>query len=211
MSQYEELIKALRYCVNARNCEKCAYRINNNSVKCRIQRVEDAADAIEALQAEVGQWKAALKGQEDGIKVLQAEVERQSLEIDKRIATEIELSNQVDALHVEIRGINAKCAECGAEPITLEQAIDRLHELGWLQEHDRILSQPHWVSVEDELPKNVANRVLVFCKNGVMYAAHYEGGETDKWYMHMGTWWEEGTGNLTVTHWMPLPNPPMEE
>ena len=69
---------------------------------------------------------------------------------------------------------------------------------------------PHWVSVEDELPKNVANRVLAFCENGVMYAAHYEGGETDKWYMNMGTWWEEGTGKLTVTHWMPLPEPPQE-
>ena len=67
-----------------------------------------------------------------------------------------------------------------------------------------------WVRCEDELPKNVANRVLVYCQNGVMYAAHYEGGETDKWYMNMGTWWEEGTGNLTVTHWMPLPEPPKE-
>ena len=70
---------------------------------------------------------------------------------------------------------------------------------------------PHWVSVEDELPKNVANRVLAFCENGVMYAAHYEGGETDKWYMNMGTWWEEGTGKLTVTHWMPIPEPPQED
>ena len=70
---------------------------------------------------------------------------------------------------------------------------------------------PRWHRVEDELPQNVANRVLVFCKNGVMYAAHYEGGETDKWYMNMGTWWEEGTGNLTCTHWMPMPEPPKEE
>ena len=53
MSKYDELVKALRYCVKARNCEKCAYRINNNSVKCRIKRVEDAAAAIEALEAEV--------------------------------------------------------------------------------------------------------------------------------------------------------------
>ena len=33
MTDYSELIKALRYCVNAKNCEKCAYRINNNSIK----------------------------------------------------------------------------------------------------------------------------------------------------------------------------------
>lgn len=55
---YTELVKALRYCVNAWNCKKCAYRINNNSVKCRIQRVENAAAAIEALEAEVERLKA---------------------------------------------------------------------------------------------------------------------------------------------------------
>lgn len=49
MTDYTKLVAALRYCVNARNCEKCAYRINNNSVKCRIKRVEDAADAIEDM------------------------------------------------------------------------------------------------------------------------------------------------------------------
>lgn len=52
MERLEQLVKALRYCVNARNCEKCGYRLNNNSVKCRIQRVEDAAAAIEALLKE---------------------------------------------------------------------------------------------------------------------------------------------------------------
>ena len=53
MTDYTKLVEALRYCVNARNCKKCGYRLNNNSVKCRIQRVDDAAAAIEALQAEV--------------------------------------------------------------------------------------------------------------------------------------------------------------
>ena len=47
---YKKQVEALRYCVKARNCEKCAYRINNNSVKCRVQHVEDAATAIEELQ-----------------------------------------------------------------------------------------------------------------------------------------------------------------
>ena len=56
MGKYDELVKALRYCVNAWNCKKCAYRINNNSVKCRIKHVEDAADAIEALMPKRGEW-----------------------------------------------------------------------------------------------------------------------------------------------------------
>ena len=96
-----------------------------------------------------------------------------------------------------------KCKENGT-------AMDQLHNDAAAAIEAMEAKVPHWVSVEDELPKNVANRVLAFCENGVMYAAHYEGGETDKWYMNMGTWWEEGTGKLTVTHWMPLPEPPQE-
>ena len=59
-----------------------------------------------------------------------------------------------------------------------------------------------WISVEDRLPENIANRVLVVCErsNGVFYA-HYEKPfwinlETDKPFIS------------TVTHWMMLPQPP---
>lgn len=62
-----------------------------------------------------------------------------------------------------------------------------------------------WVSVNDRLPENIANRVLVVCErsNGVFYA-HYEKPfwinlETDKPFIS------------TVTHWMPLPEPPKGE
>ena len=62
-----------------------------------------------------------------------------------------------------------------------------------------------WISVKDRLPENIANRVLVVCErsNGVFYA-HYEKPfwinlETDKPFIS------------TVTHWMPLPEPPKGE
>ena len=62
-----------------------------------------------------------------------------------------------------------------------------------------------WISVDDRLPESVANRVLVVCErsNGVFYA-HYEKPfwinlETDKPFIS------------TVTHWMPLPEPPKGE
>lgn len=61
-----------------------------------------------------------------------------------------------------------------------------------------------WIPVTDSLPENIANRVLVVCErsNGVFYA-HYEKPfwinlETDKPFIS------------TVTHWMPLPEPPKE-
>ena len=61
-----------------------------------------------------------------------------------------------------------------------------------------------WISVTERFPENIANRVLVVCErsNGVFYA-HYEKPfwinlETDKPFIS------------TVTHWMPLPEPPKE-
>ena len=61
-----------------------------------------------------------------------------------------------------------------------------------------------WIPVTERLPENIANRVLVVCErsNGVFYA-HYEKPfwinlETDKPFIS------------TVTHWMPLPEPPKE-
>ena len=62
-----------------------------------------------------------------------------------------------------------------------------------------------WIPVTERLPENIANRVLVVCErsNGVFYA-HYEKPfwinlETDKPFIS------------TVTHWMPIPQPPKGE
>ena len=78
MTDYKKLVEALRHCVSdekgVTKCAGCPYYPDITGCMDRLHT--DAAAAIEALQAEVGQWKAAVKGQEDGIKVLQAEVER---------------------------------------------------------------------------------------------------------------------------------------
>ena len=80
---------------------------------------------------------------------------------------------------------------------TFEQGAD------WLIAHGVTVQE--WISVDDRLPENIANRVLVVCErsNGVFYA-HYEKPfwinlETDKPFIS------------TVTHWMPLPEPPKGE
>ena len=76
---YEELIKALRSCAENFGCpiECPRYSPADEGVRACVSRLEkDAAAAIEDLQAEVRFWEAAVKGQEDGIKVLQTEVKR---------------------------------------------------------------------------------------------------------------------------------------
>ena len=77
MAEYAELIEALR--------DGCDWTDVSDCMRYE-ELMHDAAAAIEALQAEAGQWKAAVKGQEDGIKVLQAEVERLRAEMDSLIA-----------------------------------------------------------------------------------------------------------------------------
>ena len=70
---------------------------------------------------------------------------------------------------------------------------------------DNGVTVQEWIPVTERLPENIANRVLVVCErsNGVFYA-HYEKPfwinlETDKPFIS------------TVTHWMPLPEPPKGE
>ena len=57
-----------------------------------------------------------------------------------------------------------------------------------------------WISVDDRLPENIANRVLVVCErsNGVFYA-HYE----KPFWINLETY---KPFISTVTHWMPLPS-----
>ncbi len=73
-----------------------------------------------------------------------------------------------------------------------------------------------WNSVKDRLPKSLANKVIVHCKNGYVGFGHYEdckGAQT--WYnlesQEPFSAWDYEEGDYEVTHWMPLPEPPKEE
>lgn len=59
--------------------------------------------------------------------------------------------------------------------------------------------QSEWISVEDRLPKQWET-VLVFC-DGIRSTDFIS--STGRWYEHID--------HDSVTHWMPLPNPPKGE
>ncbi len=81
-SNYEQLVKALRVTATFEYTGK-----QLSKRECALENLAmDAADAIEALQADLDQWEAAVKGQEDGIKVLQAEVERLQVDLEAAYA-----------------------------------------------------------------------------------------------------------------------------
>lgn len=74
-----------------------------------------------------------------------------------------------------------------------------------------------WISVKDRLPTSVVNKVLVCCKNGYVGFGHYEDYKNTKTWFNLEsgkafTDWNLGDdeAGYTVTHWMPLPEPPNE-
>ena len=71
-----------------------------------------------------------------------------------------------------------------------------------------------WISVKDRLPRSMANKVLVWLEHedlvGYMGFGHYEKYKGQEiWYdlEHNEAFAIRG---YTVTHWMPLPEPPEE-
>ena len=92
---------------------------------------------------------------------------------------------------------------------TLDEAADAIEELiAALTASNTVIanSKPHWISVEERLPK-YGERVLVF-GGFTMYVAYYDknryGGES--WHKL-----NSKSHYCNPTHWMPLPEPPKEE
>ena len=143
---YEELVKALRCGEYKPECgsSDCPYWSGLGCMEGQL--VEDAAAAIEALQAEVKRLKEC----NDELREKQTFIDNWGTRW------------MTSAKNVPDSAYKHGYADGKYEALTLERCIDRLHELGWLQEYDRILSQPHWVSVEDELPP--PNKTVLVCK-----------------------------------------------
>lgn len=90
--------------------------------------------------------------------------------------------------------------------MTDEAAIEQLHSSGWMQNHDREMSRPCWISVKDRLPED-EGYVLVYGvsprgrkKTAIMNYLAFE-ADRPRWALD-GIW--------TVLYWMPLPEPPKE-
>lgn len=91
MTNYEKLVEALRILQD------------KNSLSYYKRKVcKDAADAIEKLVTLYEKTEMDATNLTGKLAQAEADMDRLNLEIDKRIATEIELSNQVDALQAEV-------------------------------------------------------------------------------------------------------------
>jgi hypothetical protein len=124
--------------------------------------------------------------------------------------------------HCETTGVvgvicdRCRIAELEAVQKSLMKIIDEYEEADKadMKFEDRVaeleaeLARHEWVSVEDKLPKQDDDRVLIFTK-GVVSEGFYM-PETDDWTFILTLGAMHSSGTVKVTHWKPiiLPEPP---
>ena len=122
--------------------------------------------------------------------------------------TIIDLLNDVDAKGFWMYGVARYTgAKCGHD-MTAEDIADYLLENG--------VTVQEWISVKDRLPDNKEHDWVlaqVVEDNGFMHipkVMEYRQQKND-WFEETYGWLSEHNGAFTVTHWMPLPEPPKGE
>lgn len=83
-------------------------------------------------------------------------------------------------------------------PYAKQYKVMSAYEIGYIEGAVWADKNPHWISVEDELPKD-GEYVLICNKRGLMTTSLYE---NEEWVI------SETYLAVNVTHWMPLPQPP---
>lgn len=99
MTNYEKLVEALRDTDFGDACDYCEHSDMCKDDDCIILQAADAIEKLVTLYEKAEMDATNLTGK---LAQAEADIDRLNLEIDKRIATEIELSNQVDALQAEV-------------------------------------------------------------------------------------------------------------
>ena len=151
----------------------------------------DYTDAIKDLQAEVRFWEAAVKGQEDGIKVLQAEVKR------------------LKDCNDELREAQTYIDHYGDKWLTSAKDVPTsAYNHGYMDGKNE--AESHWVSVFDDLPRRNAVVVISDGKRSWdvgQYHFLFKADDRTIW------WWKKHT-TRKVLWWMykedALPEPPQE-
>ena len=114
-----------------------------------------------------------------------------------------------------------------AVPDTREKLVELIRESGMVENENRCkiiaeeliengVTVQEWISVNDRLPDNKEHDWVlaqVVEDNGFMHipkVMEYRQQRND-WFEETYGWLSEHNGAFTVTHWMPLPQPPKGE
>ena len=100
-----ELIKALRICANQTCCDNCPrYDIDHtqDAQRCCIQLINDAADAIERLQADIAKKDSQLAEWKNAWRIANSLYKSAQAEIDEHRAYQHELVERIEQLKAEL-------------------------------------------------------------------------------------------------------------
>ena len=123
--------------------------------------------------------------------------------------------------HLKVETGSLACLGCGYEHncgvsgcAVMREAADRIanqstHIAALQQEIEKLRGQvPRWIPVKERLPKDRSNVLVVaywYERWGVYMS--WCAPERAEWNVHVGI---GDRNDVTVTHWMPLPEPPKE-
>lgn len=100
---YEELVKALRYCASLDECgEDCPLWVGAEDYFCICKLTTDAASAIEELDAEETRLLLLTSDLQDKLMDLQAEVKRLELDNEDYEHEHRRLKGEIEALQAEL-------------------------------------------------------------------------------------------------------------
>ena len=102
--------------------------------------------------------------------------------------------------------------------LTMLQAADAIEKLiNTIQDHDFLesLVKSDWIPVTERLPEikehHVSDSVLVYVDDGGMSFSELEENIFGQVWFDIERPSPDGESDFTVTHWMPLPEPPKAE
>ena len=106
-------------------------------------------------------------------------------------------------VYLEEQNNRGGLAVCRCVDLMAQDALELLKE------------QPHWIPVEERLPKSMANKVIVYLQHEdyvpeIGYG-HYEKYKGEEMWYNLETDEQFIKRGYKVTHWMPMPKSPEGE
>lgn len=131
-----------------------------------------------------------------------ADIEKviKGLEVCTKHEMGVRANDCLDCPYIENIGFNQ--FRCKSEEMKMD-ALELLKE------------QPHWIPVEERLPKSMANKVIVYLQHEdyvpeIGYG-HYEKYKGEEMWYNLETDEQFIKRGYKVTHWMPMPKSPEGE
>ncbi len=96
--------------------------------------------------------------------------------------------------------------------IEVDNVIETMQN--YIENENNRVKVPGWIPCSDRLPRNIANRVICFCYGedtaDWIGFGHCEIKDGHAIWLNLESELPFEAWGLTVTHWMPLPEPPKE-